>query len=280
LKNLILDIIEGRTKVSAEEIEQIARGVRNLYYKKPNVVEIPSENVFFVGDLHGDLSAAKTVLEVFQRYKNHALVFLGDYADRGPYQVETVNFVLSLALYAPERIIVLRGNHESEKVSIKYGFYMDVKRKHKDAVFRNYMSAYETLPVAGFSKSGIFACHGGIPENVNSLSDLQNPERRHVNFENDTILQLVWNDPAESDFAFRNNRRGHNIRTYGKRAFEEFSKNLGVQLMFRAHQVFPEGTQVFFDGRLVSVFSSEYNGRVKPKVVRLGKSLNYEVISL
>ncbi|MHA2425992.1 MAG: metallophosphoesterase [Candidatus Thorarchaeota archaeon] len=274
------DIIEGRTKVTAEEIDQLVEGVRDLYYQKPNVVTIPSEKVFFVGDVHGDLGAVKTVVEVFRRYKDHSLVFMGDYADRGPYQVETVNFIFALGLIAPDRVTILRGNHESEKVAIKYGFYMDVKRKHSDAVFRSYMSAFESLPIAGLSENGVFTCHGGIPEGVRSLEDLQKPERHLVNFEENTILQLVWNDPADNDFMFRNNVRGQNIRTYGKKAFDQFSENLGVRLMFRAHQVFPEGTKEFFDGRLVSVFSSEYNGRVKPKIVRLGNGLNHETIPL
>ena len=93
-------------------------------------------------------------------------------------------------------------------------------------------------------------------------------------------MQLVWNDPAENDFAFRNNIRGDNIRTYGKKAFAKFSKDLSVNLMFRSHQVFPEGIKTFFDGKLVSVFSTEYNGRVKPKIVRLGKEMQYEPIPL
>ena len=278
--DLAQDIIKGRTQVTAEEIQELTEGIRDLNYEKPNVVTTPSEKVFYVGDVHGDLGAVKTIFEVFRRYKNHSLVFHGDYADRGPYQVETVNFILALGLMAPERVTILRGNHESERVAIKYGFYMDVKRKHSDAVFRNYMKAFESLPVAGFSKNGVFSCHGGIPEGVSSLEDLQKPKRHFVNFEDDVILQLVWNDPAENDFAFRNNIRGANIRTYGKKAFAKFSKDLSVNLMFRSHQVFPEGIKTFFDGKLVSVFSTEYNGRVKPKIVRLGKEMQYEPIPL
>ncbi|MHA1909116.1 MAG: metallophosphoesterase [Candidatus Thorarchaeota archaeon] len=278
--DLAQDIIEGRTQVSAEEIEQLTGSIRDLNYEKPNVVTTPSEKVFYVGDVHGDLGAAKTVVEIFRRYKDHSLVFMGDYADRGPYQVETVNFILALGLIAPNRVTILRGNHESEKVAIKYGFYLDVKRKHSDKVFRDYMRAFESLPIASLSENGVFSCHGGIPEGVTSIDDLQKPDRHHVNFENDVILQLVWNDPADNDFAFRNNVRGANIRTYGRKAFKQFSKNLNIHLMFRAHQVFPEGTQEFFEGKLVSVFSTEYNGRVKPKIVRLGKKLHYEPISL
>ncbi|MFW9848274.1 MAG: metallophosphoesterase [Candidatus Thorarchaeota archaeon] len=280
MSEIAQEIVNGRTEVTADEIDYLTGRIRELYYSKPNVVSIPSENVFFVGDLHGDLGAAKTVIEVSKQYKDHTLVFLGDYADRGPYQVETVNFILSHAICSPERVIILRGNHESERVSMQYGFYMEVRRKHSDSTFRSYMQAFEALPIAGLSKSGVFACHGGIPEGVNSISDLLTPDRHNINFEDNIILQLVWNDPIDADILFGSNIRGANIRSYGRKAFDEFSKKLGIRLIFRAHQVFPEGFQRFFDGRLVSVFSTEYNGRVRPKIAKLGKGLFYHAISL
>ncbi|MDF1540240.1 MAG: metallophosphoesterase, partial [Candidatus Thorarchaeota archaeon] len=143
-----------------------------------------------------------------------------------------------------------------------------------------YLSAFESLPIAGLSKNGVFSCHGGIPEGVRSLEDLQSPDRHHPNFEDNIIMQSVWNDPVDTNVKFRNNVRGEKIRTFGRKAFDEFSENLGIKLMFRAHQVFPEGIKQFFDGKLVSVFSSEYKNRVRPKVVRLGKDYQYEVLSM
>jgi len=280
MSSLIHEIIEGRTKVTSDEVEYLTGLSRDLYYDKPNIVETPESNVLYVGDIHGDLGAVKTVYEIFRRYKNHSLVFLGDYADRGPYQVETVNFVLALGLLEPNRVFILRGNHESERVAIKYGFYLDATKKHPGKIFRSYVSAFESLPIAGFSRNGVFSCHGGVPEGVQSLDDLQSPNRHHPNFEDPIIMQLVWNDPVDKDVRFRNSIRGEKIRTFGRKAFDEFAEKLGVTLMVRAHQVFPEGIMQFFDGKLVSVFSSEYNDRVKPKVVRLGRNLQYEALQL
>ncbi len=280
MSSLIQEIIEGKTQVTSEEVEYLTGLSRDLNYGRPNVVETPESNVLYVGDLHGDLGAIKTVYEIFRRYKDHSLVFLGDYADRGPYQVETVNFVLALGLLEPDRVFVLRGNHESERIAVRYGFYLDVTKKHVRSIFRNYIAAFKALPLAGFSVNGVFSCHGGVPEGVQSLHDLQSPNRHHPDFEDDIVLQLVWNDPVDKDVGFSNNNRGENIRTFGKKAFNEFAESIGVKLMFRAHQVFPEGTMEFFDGKLVSVFSSEYSNRVKPKVVRLGRNLQYQVLPI
>jgi len=278
--NLAKEIIDGRTKVTGDEIKILAGMVKDLYYERPNIVPIPNEKVIFVGDLHGDLGAAKTAYEVFLRYKDHSLVFLGDYADRGPYQVETVNFVLALALLHPDKVTLLRGNHESRRVANAYGFYMDALRKHSRELFEVYLDAFVSLPIAGLSSNGIFSCHGGIPEGVSSIDDILSANRYTEDFDDPIIMQLVWNDPIEADVTFRDNIRGANIRSYGRKAFDAFAKNLGVSLMIRAHEVFPEGYETFFDGKLVSVFSTEYNDRVKPKVLRIGKNHEFEPLPI
>lgn len=67
---------------------------------------------------------------------------------------------------------------------------------------------------------------------------------------------------------------------YGRLAFNEFAESLGIALMFRAHQVFPDGVQTFFDEKLISIFSATYNNRVKPKIVHLEDGLKTEVIPI
>ena len=274
------DVVGGKTKLTEAEILELITTFTDLYDSKPNVVEVPEGDTIYVGDLHGDFQSAQAIRDLFLQSPGFTFVFLGDYADRGPQQVATFNLAMALAIQYPERTLMLRGNHEADRVARMYGFFDVVKSQYNVDLYNAYCEVFKALPLAGISRSRVFSCHGGVPEGVDSLAQIQSVNRRTVELDDPIAFQLAWNDPAEGDFHFRYNRRGGDTRTFGRMAFDEFVKSLNIRLMIRAHEVFFDGHKRFFDGRLISVFSTSYSHRANPKVIRVGNDLVPEIIPI
>ncbi len=277
---LVRSILEGKTKLAKDEIWNLSGMLQDHYRASPNVIDIATDNVIFVGDLHGELQCTRAVQQYIKKYNKHHFVFLGDYADRGPEQIETFNLVMALTLANPKRVIMLRGNHESDDIAVKYGFYNIVTKTYSFDVFKHYSRVFEVLPIAVYKKATLFACHGGVPEGITSIAEIQGRNRRHPNFPDDVLFQMVWNDPRDNDYTFRPNSRSARARFFGKASFTKFMENIDAKVMFRAHQEFPEGYRTFFDNKLVSVFSATSGSNVQPKVVRLCKDYTIDPLDL
>jgi hypothetical protein len=132
--------------------------------------------IFVRGDLHGDVRSLlanltwlneKGYLRDFQIVRtNFAMIFLGDYTDRGAYGVEVLYTLLRLKLANPERVFLLRGNHEDVSLQARYGFFEEGQSKYVgefDAA--RIARAFDFLPVViylGTGHSFIQCNHGGM----------------------------------------------------------------------------------------------------------------------
>ena len=69
-------------------------------------------SVWAVGDVHGQAAMLEALLKALPRGEEDVTVFLGDYIDRGPDTAAVVRRVLAEHDAAPERTVLLWGNHE------------------------------------------------------------------------------------------------------------------------------------------------------------------------
>ncbi len=262
------------------EIQELLEEMRQLFIKEPNLIKIPKGPCIFIGDTHGDLGASKEIIKKFVDNQDLTLIFLGDYVDRGANQLENVLYLLLLKREFPNRIILLRGNHEEQEMNWSYGFANLLDQKFAEnatEVFNHFQETFAQLPLCVLTWNRIFGVHGGIPISMDKLAitlkQISQIKRGLINLnEFDSLTaQLLWNDPKENVSEAMPSSRGIGYY-FGKKPFLEFSQENEIQLVIRSHEVFQEGYKYFFNNKLISIFSAldyVYLHGIHAKIMRI-----------
>jgi diadenosine tetraphosphatase ApaH/serine/threonine PP2A family protein phosphatase len=275
----------------------VLKAAEEVLLKEPQVLTL-KEPAVITGDLHGDLEA---VLRITERYlDSYKLVFLGDYVDRGNFSLETVSYLLALKLMRPERVFLLRGNHESILVNQSYGFYYELARKMSGKAFEllvRFNEVLSTLPYAALLKPyRLLLVHGGIPSTVPSLREIARLPKKDLIPSSEEAFQLLWNDPSEEVEAFSPSDRGEGIYFFGRKPLEEFLRKNKLTGIIRSHEVVEQGYRFSFPatvgktvlgpkpprgfkGRVLTVFTSgAYEGVERCVAVVQGKEIKLEQV--
>jgi hypothetical protein len=173
-------------------------------FRKPSerIVLVPSSEVpaemWFIGDLHGDLLALEMAFQHIERNASAAIppciILLGDLVDDGPHGFEVFLRVLRELAERPCRLGILAGNHD-EALTQRDGVFTSQVDPSDFAEWLNrhsgmplvrrggrlFAELFAQAPRAIFLDEGLFLSHGGVPHTdlhgtIHSRADLEQPE--------------------------------------------------------------------------------------------------------
>lgn len=180
----------------------------------------------------------------------------GDYVDRGYYSVETVSLLVALKIRYPQRITILRGNHESRQITQVYGFYDECLRKYGNAnVWKIFTDFFDYLPLTALIENQIFCLHGGLSPSIDTLDNIRALDRVQEVPHEGPMCDLLWSDPDDR-CGWGISPRGAGY-TFGQDISEAFNHNNGLTLVARAHQLVMEGYNWSQDRNVVTIFSGK-----------------------
>jgi serine/threonine-protein phosphatase PP1 catalytic subunit len=207
------------------------------------------------GDIHGQYYDLLRIFEHCGYPGDNNFLFLGDYVDRGKQSLETICLLLAYKIKFPNKVYLLRGNHESSVTNRIYGFYDECKRRYNVRLWRNFTELFNYLPVAALIDEKILCMHGGLSpdlRNINSISEISRPTDIP---DSGLLCDLLWSDPDKEVLEFDENDRGVSV-VFGEKIVNEFNRRNDLDLIIRAHQVVDDGYEFFAQRQLITIFSA------------------------
>ncbi|WEJ93268.1 Putative serine/threonine protein phosphatase [Yamadazyma tenuis] len=213
--------------------------------------------ITLVGDIHGQYHDLLEIFRIGGPTPHTTYLFLGDYVDRGYYSVETISLLICLKLRYPDRIFLIRGNHESRTITTNYGFYTEVLNKYggSSAVWSYVTDVFDYLPLGAIIDGRIFATHGGLSPSCQQIDQIRAVDRFKEIPHDGIMADLVWSDPDPEILDFKLSPRGAGY-LFGSDVMHKFCHDNSLVQLLRAHQLCNEGYVSYWRGKCVTVWSA------------------------
>uniref|UniRef100_A0A8D0L141 Serine/threonine-protein phosphatase n=1 Tax=Sphenodon punctatus TaxID=8508 RepID=A0A8D0L141_SPHPU len=181
------------------DLKRLCDYVCDLLLEESNVQPV-STPVTVCGDIHGQFYDLCELFRTGGQVPDTNYIFMGDFVDRGYYSLETFTYLLALKAKWPDRITLLRGNHESRQITQVYGFYDECQTKYGNAnAWRYCTKVFDMLTVAALIDEQILCVHGGLSPDIKTLDQIRTIERNQEIPHKGAFCDLVWSDPEDVD---------------------------------------------------------------------------------
>ncbi|KAK9897262.1 serine/threonine protein phosphatase [Cystobasidium minutum MCA 4210] len=240
--------------ISEPQVKELCLKAREILIEEANVQAVDSP-VTICGDIHGQFHDLMELFKVGGPCPDTNYLFMGDFVDRGFYSVETFLLLLALKVRYPDRITLIRGNHESRQITQVYGFYEECQRKYGSAsVWRHCCEVFDYLALGALVDGRVFCVHGGLSPNIHSIDQIRLLDRKQEVPHDGAMCDLLWSDPDDiTGWGLSPRGAGY---LFGGDITQKFVQHNDLDLIARAHQLVMEGYKIVHDGALVTVWSA------------------------
>ncbi|KAJ1986593.1 phosphoprotein phosphatase PP4 catalytic subunit [Dimargaris cristalligena] len=240
--------------ITEAEVKELCNKAREILIEESNVQQVDAP-VTICGDIHGQFYDLKELFRVGGECPETNYLFMGDFVDRGFYSVETFLLLLALKVRYPDRITLIRGNHESRQITQVYGFYDECVRKYGSAnVWRYCCEIFDYLSLAAIIGDKIFCVHGGLSPAIATVDQIRTIDRKQEVPHTGAMCDLLWSDPDNVD-DWGVSPRGAGF-LFGDQVVKNFLAVNDLDMIARAHQLVMEGYKLMFDDKIVTVWSA------------------------
>ena len=265
--------------LSESQVKELCLKAREILIEEGNVQRVDAP-VTICGDIHGQF------FDLIELFKHGGMcpdtnyLFMGDFVDRGFYSVETFLLLLALKVRYPDRITLIRGNHESRQITQVYGFYDECARKYGSVnVWRYCCEVFDYLALGAIVDDGVFCVHGGLSPNIETLDEIRAIDRKQEVPHDGAMCDLLWSDPDGMSLSLLRffparpaltrltlslisditgwgmSPRGAGY-LFGGDVVARFTHQNRLDLIARAHQLVLEGYKLMFENTIVTVWSA------------------------
>lgn len=192
----------------ARSLITVCNRARDIMESEPRLIEVSSP-AYIIGDLHGNFAGLLYFEKVLWQLGPHLCpfrtIFLGDYVDRGVFGMEVAAYLFCNKIQTPNKIVLLRGNHELREIQMMFSFCTELIEKFDTElgtdVWNAINSVFDAMPFAAVLDKKVFCCHGGIPPPwlcpvVSAINSIPVPLSKPAE-ESALAWDLIWNDPMK-----------------------------------------------------------------------------------
>lgn len=241
------------------EVEYICDRVADIMIHEPNIRHVSSP-IVVVGDLHGQFTDLLALLQIEGPPAAASYVFMGDYVDRGENSLEVILLLLAYKVLHPDRMTLLRGNHEQATINKVYGFHDEVLSKYgNNAVWTMINETFSYFNIGCIVDNRYLCLHGGISPRV-TINKLERIDRFERMVEDSMYTDVLWSDPFYKPGASPNPRGSGFL--FGEDVLKQFLMLNDLEMLIRSHQLAIEGYKWDYGTLCLTVWSApDYMGK-------------------